>query len=74
MEEMGGIAMEKNQLIYVIEVARLGSITRAAQALHLSQPSLSNQIIHLEEELGVPLFERGRKRVYPNLLIFFFYF
>lgn len=64
MKKRGGIAMEKNQLIYVIEVARLGSITRAAEALHLSQPSLSNQIIHLEEELGVYLFERVRKRVY----------
>lgn len=56
--------MEKNQLIYVIETARLGSITKAADYLHISQPSLSNQIIHLEKELGISLFERTRKRVY----------
>lgn len=55
--------MEKNQLIYVIETARCGSITRAAEKLHLSQPSLSNQIIQLERELGVPLFERFHKRI-----------
>lgn len=56
--------MEKNQLIYVIETARLGNITKAAEHLHISQPSLSNQIINLEKELGVSLFERTRKRIY----------
>lgn len=56
--------MERNQLKYVVEVARWGNITRAAEALHIAQPSLSNQILHLERELGVPLFERRRKRVY----------
>ena len=56
--------MERNQLIYTITVADTGSITRAAEKLHISQPSLSNQIIHLERELGVPLFERVKKRVY----------
>lgn len=55
--------MEKNQLIYVIETARCGNVTHAAEKLHLSQPSLSNQIIQLERELGIPLFERSRKRV-----------
>lgn len=56
--------MEKNQLIYVIMVAETGSITKAAEKLHLSQPSLSNQIISLERELGISLFERIKKRVY----------
>lgn len=56
--------MEKNQLIYVLEIAKCGNITKAAENLHLSQPSLSNQIIQLEKELGIPLFERSRKRVY----------
>lgn len=32
--------MEKNQLLYVLETARCGSVTRAAEKLHLSQPSL----------------------------------
>lgn len=56
--------MEYSQLLYVVEVAKWQNITRAAEALHLSQPSLSNQIINLERELGVSLFERTRKRVY----------
>ena len=58
--------MEKNQLIYVVETARCGNITHAAEKLHLSQPSLSNQIIQLERELGIPLFERCHKRVRPT--------
>lgn len=58
--------MEKNQLLYVLETARCGSVTRAAEKLHLSQPSLSNQIIQLEQELGIPLFERSHKRVTPT--------
>ena len=56
--------MERNQLKYVIEVARHENITHAAEVLHLAQPSLSNQILKLEQELGVSLFERSRKRVY----------
>ncbi len=55
--------MERNQLLYVLTVAECGSVTRAAQKLHLAQPSLSNQIIHLEEELGVPLFDRSNKQM-----------
>ena len=56
--------MERSQLIYVVTVAECGSVTRAAEKLHLSQPSLSNQIIHLEQELVIALFARVRKRVH----------
>lgn len=56
--------MERNQLKYVIEVARYENITRAAEALHIAQPSLSSQILKLEQELGISLFERCRRRVY----------
>ena len=56
--------MERSRLIYVVTVAECGSVTRAAEKLHLSQPSLSNQIIHLEQELGIALFARVRKRVH----------
>ncbi len=56
--------MERNQLLYVVEVAQQGNITKAAEVLHITQPSLSVQIMNLEQELGVSLFERTRKRVY----------
>lgn len=56
--------MERNQMRYVVEVARQGTITHAAEILHIAQPSLSNQIINLENELGISLFERTKKRIY----------
>jgi DNA-binding transcriptional LysR family regulator len=48
------------QLEYLAEVARLGSFRRAAEALHISQPALSESVRSLERELGVDLLERGR--------------
>ena len=54
--------MELLQLRYFAEVARLGSYTRAAEALHVSQPSLSQTVRRLEKELGTRLFwKEGRK-------------
>lgn len=50
--------MTYNQLKYVISVAENGSFSRAAKELFIAQPSLSNQIKALEEELGTPLFIR----------------
>jgi len=54
--------MELHQLRYFTAVARTGNFTRAAEACHVSQPSLSQQIIKLEGEVGAPLFERRRDR------------
>jgi DNA-binding transcriptional LysR family regulator len=48
------------QLEYIEAVTRLGSLRRAAEELHLSQPTLSETVRNLERELGVALFERSR--------------
>jgi LysR family hydrogen peroxide-inducible transcriptional activator len=50
--------MELQQLRYVVAVARAGQFNRAAEVCHVSQPSLSQQIQKLEDELGERLFER----------------
>lgn len=56
--------ISNRQMEYLLAIARTRNITKAAQLLHISQPSLSNQIISLEKQLGIPLLERRRKRVY----------
>ena len=48
------------QLAGFVEIARSGSFTRAAESLHLAQPSLSRQIAALEQDLGSELFHRSR--------------
>lgn len=55
--------MEMRQLRYFLAVAEQSSFTRAAEAVHVSQPSLSVQIAAMEEEVGAPLFDRLGRRV-----------
>lgn len=58
--------MELLQLRYFCEVARRESVTKVAEELHVSQPSLSKTIKNLEKELGVVLFDRVKKRIVLN--------
>lgn len=51
--------LELRLLRYFLAIAREGTFTGAAAALHLTQPTLSRQIRELEEAFGKPLFERG---------------
>ncbi|MFJ2645883.1 LysR family transcriptional regulator [Streptomyces sp. NPDC087420] len=52
--------MRIEQLEYIEAVTRLGSLRRAAEALHISQPALSETVRNLERELGVDLLDRRR--------------
>lgn len=55
--------MEIRVLRYFLAVAREGSLTGAAERLHLTQPTLSRQLKDLERQLGKPLFTRGSRRL-----------
>lgn len=55
--------MELRVLRYFLTIAREGSITNAANVLHVTQPTLSRQIHDLEEELGQRLFVRGSRNM-----------
>lgn len=55
--------MDLTRLTYFVAVAEAGSFSRAAAALHLSQPALSRQVLLLEEELGQKLLERTGRGV-----------
>jgi len=54
--------MELRLLRYFLTVAREESITLAAKQLHITQPTLSRQLIELEESLGAKLFVRGKRK------------
>jgi DNA-binding transcriptional LysR family regulator len=55
--------MTLQQLTYFLAAAEHGSFTAAADTLHLARPSVSEQIAHLEAELGVALFVRTGRRL-----------
>lgn len=55
--------MELRHLRYFLMVAREGTISGAAAALHVSQPSLSRQMQELERDLGACLFDRGSRHI-----------
>ena len=55
--------MEIRTLKYFLAVAREENITRAAKFLHITQPTLSRQLMQLEDELDAKLFIRGKNRI-----------
>lgn len=54
--------MDIRQLKYFVTIAQEGKITTAAKKLHIAQPPLSRQLKQMEEELGVVLFDRNKKK------------
>ncbi len=55
--------MDIRQLQYLAALAREKHFTRAAQACHVTQPTMSGRIRQLEQELGVPIVERGQRYI-----------
>ena len=55
--------MDIRTMQYYLAVVREGTISAAAEALHVAQPSLSRQMKELEEELGASLFIRGNRKI-----------
>lgn len=58
--------MNLQHLRYAVEIANFGSISRAAQALYVSQPYLSKIIRELEEEYGITIFARSKNGITPT--------
>lgn len=58
--------MDITALEYFKIIAESGSLTKAAQQLHITQPAMSAMLKKLEEELGVELFDRSPNRIYLN--------
>ena len=59
--------MELAKLRYFYLTAKHGHVTRAAEEIHIAQPALTKAIKQLEEELGVPLFYKRGRNIYPTV-------
>ena len=59
--------MELRELRYLIAIEKAGNLSRAAEALHVSQPALSYAVRRLENELGVQIFDRHSGGVTPTV-------
>ena len=64
--------MEIRVLRYFLEIAREGNMSRAAERLHVTQPTLSKQMKDLEQELGKKLFKRGSTSVSLTVRVCFY--
>ena len=63
-DQEGGVILNINHLHYFEEVCRQGSITKAAEVCHISQPSITAAINGLEKELGYKIFYRANNRLH----------
>lgn len=55
--------MDLRLLEYFLTVAKTGNITKAAEQLHVTQPTISRQLMELEETMGAPLMIRGKRQI-----------
>ncbi|HEY2188724.1 MAG TPA: LysR family transcriptional regulator, partial [Caldimonas sp.] len=58
--------MNTRQLRHLLAVVEMGSVSAAAEKVHLSQPALSRSLRALEDELRAPLFDRYERRLVPT--------
>ena len=58
--------IELEQLEYLIKIEQEGTLSKASESLHISQPSITRSMQRLEEELGVDLFDRTKNRANLN--------
>ena len=58
--------MELRQLVYIVSIAEEQSISKAAEKLYMTQSALNQQLLKLERELGVPLFNRFKHTMIPT--------
>ncbi|WP_150540164.1 LysR family transcriptional regulator [Actinobacillus vicugnae] len=65
--------MDLKRLKYFCIVVETGSVTRAAELLHMSQPPLSKRLQELEDEVGTPLLIRSAQKITPSQTGFFLY-
>ena len=63
IKQKEGETMELRVLRYFLAVAREENITAAAESLHVTQPTLSKQLMDLEVQLGKTLFLRGKRKI-----------
>ncbi|MBR3263413.1 MAG: LysR family transcriptional regulator, partial [Lachnospiraceae bacterium] len=56
--------MNLDQMHFFTVVAQMENVSKAADSLHMTQSTLSKNILRLEEELGVPLFDRHGKKLF----------
>ena len=56
-------SMDIQQMKYFLAIAKEGSISKAAELLYMTQPSLTRQVQNMEREIGKPLLIRGGKRL-----------